>query len=140
MSLDPPPTDASAIDVACLVLIDASGRVLAAKRPPHKSLGDLWEFPGGKIDPGESPEAALRRELREELALDVGPLDPMPPRIHRYPFGTIRLWPLRARANGAAHPALTLHEHTEIRWVGAADARQLDWAPADVPVLEEIFV
>ena len=127
------------IDVACLVLIDTAGRVLAAKRPPHKPLGGLWEFPGGKIHRGESPETALRRELREELALDVGTLDPMPAREHRYPFGIIRLWPLRACCDGPPHPELTLHEHTEIRWVDASAARQLDWAPADVPVLHEHF-
>ena len=127
------------VDVVCLVLTDAAGRVLAAKRPPHKSLGDLWEFPGGKIDPGESPETALRRELREELSLDVGPLAPMAVCEHRYPFGNIRLWPLRARVQGPGHPDFTLHEHTETRWVDAAAARTLDWAPADVPVLDELF-
>lgn len=127
------------VDVACLVITDTAGRVLAAKRPPHKSLGGLWEFPGGKIDPGESPEQALRRELREELAMEVGHLTKMTTTRHTYPFATIRLWPLQARLAGTTHPPLTLHEHTEVRWVDAAAARQLEWAAADVPIVEELF-
>ncbi len=135
----PAGTERPATDVACLVLTDRLGRVLAARRPPHKTLGGLWEFPGGKIDPGESPETALRRELREELALEVGPLKPMTAREHRYPFGTIRLWPLRARWQAEELPDLTLHEHTAVRWVGRHDAGRLGWASADLPVLDEIF-
>lgn len=123
------------VDVACLVLIDDAGRVFCARRPPGKRLGGLWEFPGGKIDPGETAEAALRRELREELDLEVGPLVAMDSFEHRYPFGTIRLWPWIARCDGGEHPAMVLHEHTEGRWVDAADAATLEWAPADLPVL-----
>ncbi|MFU8894493.1 MAG: NUDIX domain-containing protein [Luteolibacter sp.] len=129
----------SPIDVACLVLRDGEGRVLATRRPPHKSLGGLWEFPGGKIDAGESPEAALRRELREELELEVGGLVAMPPVDHQYAFGTIRLWPLLGHCPDAGLPEMVLHEHTEARWVEATEARDLQWAPADLPVLDAIF-
>ena len=59
--------------VAAAALIDASGRVLLTQRPQHKQLGGLWEFPGGKVEPGEAPEDALIRELKEELALTVEP-------------------------------------------------------------------
>ena len=128
----------SVIDVVCLVLLDGQGRVLAARRPPHKSLGGLWEFPGGKIDPGETPEAALRRELREELGLEVGRLVPMDSHEHHYEFGTIRLWPLLARCDGGEHPKMVLHEHTEVRWVDAAEAATLEWAPADLPVFGQL--
>lgn len=126
------------IDVACLVLRDVEGRVFAARRPLHKSLGGLWEFPGGKVDPGESPEAALRRELREELNLDVGLLEAMNVFEHRYEFGTIRLWPMVAYCEGGKHPVIVLHEHTEVRWVDAAEARDLEWAAADLPVLRQL--
>jgi len=127
------------IDVACLVLRADDGRVLATRRPPDKSLGGLWEFPGGKIDAGETPESALRRELREELELQVGPLLAMEPVEHRYPFGTIRLWPLLANCDGSAKPGIVLHEHTDARWVDAQEADGLEWAPADVPVLAAVF-
>jgi 8-oxo-dGTP diphosphatase len=126
------------IDVVCLVLFDADQRVLAARRPPHKRLGGLWEFPGGKIDPDELPDAALRRELREEMGLEVGELVAMGPVEHRYPFGTIRLWPYAAHCEGGKHPEIALHEHTAVRWVNAIEAAKLDWAPADLPVLRKI--
>ena len=57
--------------VAACALVDADGRVLLAKRPPGKPLAGLWEFPGGKVEPGETPEAALIRELKEELDIEV---------------------------------------------------------------------
>jgi 8-oxo-dGTP diphosphatase len=57
--------------VVCVALVDADGRVLLARRPEGKPLAGLWEFPGGKVHPGETPEAALIRELKEELAIDV---------------------------------------------------------------------
>jgi len=126
------------IDVVCLVLFDGDGRVFAARRPPHKSLGGLWEFPGGKVDTGEKPGAALRRELREELGLEVDALVAMDPVEHRYPFGPIRLWPFSAACAGGMHPDVELHEHTETRWVNAAEAAKMDWAPADLPVLRKI--
>lgn len=127
------------IDVACLAMLDSEGRLFAARRPLHKSLGGLWELPGGKIDPGESPETALRRELREELGMETGALEPMPHHIHGYEFGIIRLWPLLARCDAARHPPYVLHEHTEARWVDARAAESLTWAPADVPLLGRIF-
>jgi len=131
-------SDEPVVDVACLVLIDPDRRVLAARRPLHKSLGGLWEFPGGKVDAGESPEVALRRELREELELEVGALAAMGVFEHHYPFGAIRLWPFTAHCADFGHPKMVLHEHTEICWVNAADALDLEWAPADLPVLARL--
>jgi 8-oxo-dGTP diphosphatase len=130
---------AEPIDVACLVLIDSRGRVFAARRPPCKSLAGLWELPGGKIDPGESPEHALRRELREELAMEVGPLTALPCHEHPYEFATIRLWPMLARCHSQSHPPFHLHEHTAAQWIAPEHAGQLDWAPADIPVLADAF-
>ena len=72
--------------VVAVALVDTDGRVLIAQRPPGKSLAGLWEFPGGKVDPGETPEAALIRELREELAIDTEEscLAPFTFASHRY--------------------------------------------------------
>lgn len=126
-------------NVTCLVLRDHDGRVLATRRPSGKRLGGLWEFPGGKIDAGETTEVALRRELREELELEVGPLLAMDSVLHHYPFGTICLWPLLGECPNGQRPDLVLHEHTEARWVDAKEAKALDWAPADLPVLHAIF-
>ncbi len=126
------------IDVACLVLLDDSDRLFVARRAPGKSLGGLWEFPGGKVDPGESIESALRRELIEELEMDVGALSPLPAVVHEYDFGIIRLWPLMARCGKGESPQYHLHEHTDARWVDADAAAELDWAPADLPVLREL--
>lgn len=124
------------LDVTCLVLLDASGAVLATRRPQEKQLGGLWEFPGGKVEPGEDPEAALRREILEELALRVGPVQPMDPVVHGYPFGTIRLLPFLHC--GARPTSIRLLEHSEYRWVTPRTWLELEWAPADLPVLSQI--
>src|SRR5437667_5880286 len=73
--------------VSAVALVDADGRVLLAERPPGKSMAGLWEFPGGKVDPGETPEAALIRELAEELGIDVAAscLAPLTFASHSYP-------------------------------------------------------
>lgn len=124
------------IDVVCAVIRDGDGRVLAARRPPGKAQAGRWEFPGGKIEPSESAGDALVREIREELGctLAVGPA--LTPVDHPYPGGLIRLRPFLAEII-AGHPVA--HEHSEWRWVGPAEAARLDWAPADLPILAEIW-
>ena len=124
------------IEVVCAVIQDADGRVLAARRAPGKAQAGRWEFPGGKIEPSEAAEAALIREIREELgcALTVGAA--LTPVDHPYPGGVIRLRPYLAEIVDGQPVA---HEHSELRWVGRDEAAALDWAPADVPVLGEIW-
>lgn len=122
------------IDVVCGVIEDGNGRLLACRRPPGKRLAGLWELPGGKLEHGESPAAALRRELHEELAVEVEVGAPLATVEHDYGDFAIRLHPLRCRITaGEPHP----HEHAEIRWVAAAEIATLDWAAADLPVLRE---
>ncbi len=125
------------ITVSCLILVDSQDTFLATKRPPDKPLGDLWEFPGGKVKGNESPEEALRRELREELHLCVDSLLPLTPVTHRYDFGSIRLIPFLGRCD--ARPSLHLVEHSAARWVNASVAASLEWAPADLPILAELL-
>lgn len=124
------------IDVVCLVLVDQKNHIFATQRPDGGSLARKWEFPGGKIENGEDQEAALRRELREELCIDVGALTPLSPVIHEYEFGTIRLWPFMSRCGEP--PQIELVEHANCIWATLAEIRSLDWAPADVPILAEL--
>jgi len=124
------------LPVACLVLMDADGCLLATRRPPGKALGGLWEFPGGKVEAGEHAADALRREIREELHLELDDLQPLPPVEHTYPFGAILLLPFLARCG--KRPPIHLSEHDAHIWIAPAAAPTLPWAPADLPVLEQL--
>jgi 8-oxo-dGTP diphosphatase len=122
------------IPVVCAVIEDAAGCVLVAQRPAHKHLALKWEFPGGKIEPGESPEVALLRELREELGCDTTIVRALPRFIHDYGDVSIEMFPFVCRlapASPAPHP----HEHIAVRWVNPADLPSLDLAAADLPVV-----
>ena len=123
--------------VVCLVLMDADGRILATQRPEGKTLARLWEFPGGKVEPGESPADALRREMLEELGLRTEELQALPPTEHVYPFGAIRLIPFLQRCKRP--PDLTLHEHRAAKWLEPHAWPSLDWAPADIPIIEHLL-
>jgi 8-oxo-dGTP diphosphatase len=120
--------------VAAVALIDADGRVLLAQRPEGKSMAGLWEFPGGKVEPGETPEAALIRELHEELGIDTWTscLAPLTFASHSYPDFHL-LMPVFAcrRWNGIAHP----REGQQLAWVRARDLRNYAMPPADLPLI-----
>ncbi|MEO5916648.1 MAG: (deoxy)nucleoside triphosphate pyrophosphohydrolase [Luteolibacter sp.] len=123
------------IDVVCGVIEDVEGRYLACLRPVGKHLGGLWEFPGGKVDSGETPEAALIRELREELEVDVEVGLPLTPVTWNYDERVIRLLPYRCRIIGGELSAV---EHELLRWCYPQHFGDLLWAAADVPILQEI--
>ncbi len=121
--------------VTAAILLDAHGRVLVGLRPAGKRLGGLWEFPGGKLEPEETPEACLARELREELGVvvKVGPrLDECE---HTYDFGTIRLVAYAVELVAGAPAAL---DHERLDWVAPADLDALALTPADRPLLPAI--
>ncbi|HPD93892.1 MAG: (deoxy)nucleoside triphosphate pyrophosphohydrolase [Rhodobacter sp.] len=120
--------------VSAVALIDADGRVLLAQRPPGKSLAGLWEFPGGKVEPGESPEIALIRELHEELGIETWQscLAPLTFASHGYPDFHL-LMPLFAcrRWEGIVTP----REGQQLQWVHARQLTQYPMPPADLPLI-----
>lgn len=132
---DVSPQPFSCLQVVCLILQNENGETLSARRPPHKHLGGRWEFPGGKIEPGETPEAALRREILEELSLELGDLQSLSPIEHTYDYGLVRLIPFRASAQA---PVIHLTEHTEFRWLAPAELDNVAWMPADLPILMQL--
>jgi 8-oxo-dGTP diphosphatase len=120
--------------VVAVALVDADGRVLLAQRPPGKPMAGLWEFPGGKLHPGESPEQALVRELEEELGLDTSEscLAPIAFASHRYekfhllmPLYVCRVW------KGTPHP----HEGQRLAWVRPQKLADYPMPPADLPLI-----
>lgn len=123
------------IDVVCGVIHDEAGQVLACRRPAHKHLGGLWEFPGGKVEPTETPATALARELLEELGVVVEVGEAMTAVEWSYPSGMIRLMPYRCRiTTGLPRPL----EHAEVRWCPPDSLAALQWAAADLPILAEL--
>lgn len=123
------------INVVGAVLTDGT-KVLAAQRGEGMSLAGMWEFPGGKIEAGETPQEALRRELEEELlcSADVG--DEVETTEHEYDFGIVILTTFFGTIVGR-EPTLT--EHSEVRWVEAAHLGELPWAPADIPAVDRVI-
>jgi 8-oxo-dGTP diphosphatase len=120
--------------VVAVALVDTDGRVLLAQRPAGKSMAGLWEFPGGKVQPGETPEAALIRELKEELDIDVTEacLAPLTFASHRYerfhllmPLYVCRRW------NGIVTP----REGQALSWVRSQKLDQYEMPPADKPLI-----
>jgi 8-oxo-dGTP diphosphatase len=124
--------------VVAAALVDADNRVLIAQRPEGKQLAGLWEFPGGKLDPGERPEEALIRELAEELGIAVKApcLAPLTFASHAYdafhllmPLYVCRKW------EGFVTPA----EGQAVRWVRVRDLRKFDMPPADAPLIAPLI-
>ena len=120
--------------VSAVALIDVDGRVLLAQRPEGKSMAGLWEFPGGKVEAGETPEAALIRELREELGIGTwnSCLAPLTFASHSYddfhllmPLFACRKW------EGTPHPK----EGQTLKWVRASELRNYPMPAADVPLI-----
>lgn len=109
--------------------------ILCARRGPGSQAG-LWEFPGGKIEPGETPEHALVREIAEELGCAITVGDEVTSTIHPYDAVTVTLTTFHATITDEATPHP--HEHAELRWVPVDELDRLDWAPADIPAVELI--
>ena len=123
--------------VAACALVDPDGRVLIARRPEGKPMAGLWEFPGGKVEPGELPEATVIRELKEELAVDVTEacLAPLTFASHSYdefhllmPLYVCRRW----------EGTVTAQEGQEVKWVRPVRLRDYPMPPADIPLISHL--
>ena len=128
------PDASKVVYVAAVVLVDKDGRVLLAERPAGKKLAGLWEFPGGKIEAGETPEQALVRELKEELDIDTSQtcLAPLTFASHRYddfhlfmPVFVCRVW----------KGIVAAQEGQRIAWVFPKDFDKYPMPPADIPLI-----
>ena len=128
---------AAAVGVVVAAVIERSGRILAARRTEPPALAGLWEFPGGKVEPGESRTAALARECREELGVRVEIGERVGPE-YRTPDGRMRVLTYRARITHGEPEALESHD--ELRWVrpGGPEAAELPWLPGDLLILDAL--
>lgn len=136
-ALEKPKPDFSPVTtilVAAAALVDKEGRILIAQRPDNKSMAGLWEFPGGKIKPGETPEYALMRELEEELGIETRPccFFPVGFSSHAYddfhlmmPLFVCRFW----------KGTVIAKEHKDLRWVKPSSLYDYPMPPADTPLL-----
>lgn len=120
------------IHVACAI-IEKDGKVLCAQRSESMSLPLKWEFPGGKIDVGESPEECLQRELAEEMGISIRVKESLPLSTHHYPTFSITLYAFICLIEAGE---IILHEHADIAWLPPKQLNTLDWAKADLPVIE----
>ncbi|MDT7535043.1 (deoxy)nucleoside triphosphate pyrophosphohydrolase [Sphingobium sp. SA2] len=127
-------TKISPLLVVAVALIDADGRVLLQQRPPGKAMADLWEFPGGKVELGETPEAALIRELEEELGIRTHSSCLAPATFASEPLDDRHLLLLLyvcRKWEGVPHP----HHATALKWVRPAQMYALPMPPADLPLI-----
>jgi 8-oxo-dGTP diphosphatase len=120
------------LHVTCAI-IERDGLVLAAQRKAGSSMPLKWEFPGGKIDPGETAQQCLCRELDEELGIGVKILRALAVSTYSYPAFTITLYPFVCTIISGT---LTLFDHAAITWLPLRELFSLDWAEADVPILK----
>jgi len=120
------------VSVAAAIISNGS-KVLIAKRPTNKFLGGYWEFPGGKIEFGETPEACLRRELNEELEISVHINHFLTEQIYDYDDFTVCLKVFLCTLDKGE---MTLNDHDEIKWVEKHELLSYNLAPADIPLVD----
>ena len=117
-------------------VITEGGKILCAQRGATKTLAYKWEFPGGKIEQGETPEAALIRELQEEMECEISVGEKIDYTVYEYDFGIVHLTTYYCKVTAGE---LKNTEHEAIRWMSPQDLNTLDWAPADKPAISKIM-
>lgn len=123
------------INVVAAVIID-NDKILCVQRGPNNQLPLKWEFPGGKIEAGETPEEALRREIKEEMKCEIEVESQIEETVYEYEFGTVHLLTYWCKV---IEGAPTLTEHVDLRWLTLKELSSLEWAPADLPTLRRIM-
>lgn len=116
-------------------VIVENNKILCAQRGSDQSLPLLWEFPGGKIEAGETHEETLIREIKEELHCDIEVHDKVEHTTHTYDFGIVHLTTYFSKIV-KGKPVLT--EHKQIKWLRPRELTELNWAPADIPAIEKL--
>lgn len=122
------------IDVCCAIIVSEEGKVLVAQRSARMLLPLKMEFPGGKIEPGESAEACLIREIKEELNVEIQILSERTAHQHVYPEFSIRLIPFVCRIIAGD---VVLREHASYSWLETSALPACDWAAADIPIVND---
>ena len=117
-------------------VITEGGKILCAQRGATKTLAYKWEFPGGKIEQGETPEAALIRELQEEMECEISVGEKIDYTVYEYDFGIVHLTTYYCKVTAGE---LKNIEHEAIKWMSPQDLNTLDWAPADIPAISKIM-
>lgn len=123
------------VHVVGAIIENDQNEIFCAKRSPEMTLPNYWEFPGGKIEPDETPEQALTREIQEELNCTILVGDKVEDTTYEYETFIVRLETYKSKLVDG-QPIAT--EHAETKWVKRCDLTQLDFAPADIPAVEKI--
>jgi 8-oxo-dGTP diphosphatase len=125
------------IEVAAAIIFNEQGELLIARRKMGKSQAGLWEFPGGKLEEGETPEACLRRELLEEMSIEIYPYEWFG--VNEHDYGTVKIRLIAYKAKYVVG-IIRLMDHDEFRWVKIGELGEYAWAPADIPFVDRLLV
>lgn len=117
-------------------IIVNNGKILCAQRGPTKSLSYKWEFPGGKVEKGETPQEALQREIKEEMKCNIKVGQQAEHTVYEYDFGIVHLTTFYC---GLIDGLPKLTEHVSIKWLPPQELNFLDWAQADIPAVEKVI-
>lgn len=121
----------------CCAIIEYNSKVLVAQRPQGKLVPLKWEFPGGKVEPGESTIACIVREIKEELQMDVEVVKELTPVVHHYEDFSLELIPFVCRVSSEHYHA---YEHSKVEWATVEQLPFYDWAEADIPIMKEYIL
>ncbi|UPQ86694.1 (deoxy)nucleoside triphosphate pyrophosphohydrolase [Ignavigranum ruoffiae] len=124
------------INVVAAAIYNDRDQILCFQRGPGRSLAGLWEFPGGKIEPGESQEEALIREIKEELKAELIISQYIGEAAYDYDFGRVEMKLYSATITDNQYQ---LTEHLQAKWVDRSQLMSLDWAPVDIPLAQELM-